>query len=152
MIASATDITLKPAPITPEWVREGNPQARNAVLSRSADGMATTLIWECTAGKFDWTYHIDETIYFLEGSAVISDGHAPPRRFGAGDVLFLPHGTVAHWHVEEYVRKVAFCRKTQPKLLTLGLKAARRMKKLATPLVAVRRSGEGDALSTALTN
>ncbi len=150
MIASATDIALKPAPITPEWVREGSPQARNAVLSRSDDGLATTLVWECTAGKFNWTYHIDETIYFLEGSAVISDGHSPPRRFGPGDVLFLPHGTVAHWHVEDYVRKVAFCRQTHPKLVTFGLKAARKMKKLAQPLAPSRRSREGDALSAAL--
>jgi len=145
MIPSATDIELKPAPITSSWVREGNPEARNAVLSKSADGTAMTILWDCTAGKFDWTYDIDETIYFIEGSAVIGDGHSPPRRFGPGDVLFLPHGAVAHWHVEQYVRKVAFCRKTQPKLVTFGMRAARRLGRIR------KRLSGGPAESNALT-
>jgi len=145
MIPSATDIELKPAPITSSWVREGHPEARNAVLSKSADGTAMTILWDCTAGKFDWTYDIDETIYFIEGSAVIGAGHSPPRRFGPGDVLFLPHGAVAHWHVEQYVRKVAFCRKTQPKLVTFGMRAARRLSRIRK-----RLSGE-PAESNALT-
>src|ERR1700761_7613770 len=97
MIASATDVALQPAPITPSWVRAGRPRANNAILSRSTDGMATTIVWDCTAGEFEWTYNIDETIYFLEGSAIISDGVSPPRRFGPGDVLFLPRGSVAYW-------------------------------------------------------
>src|SRR3982751_4361294 len=92
MIGSGTDVPLSPAPITPSWVREGAPQARNAILSGSSDGMASTILWECTAGKFEWFYEIDETIYFVEGSAIIGDAHNPPRRFGPGDVLFLPRG------------------------------------------------------------
>ncbi len=114
MIASLTTVDLRPAPIEPSWIREGNPMARNATLSKSADGLASTLVWDCTAGKFDWHYEIDETIYFLEGSATISDGVNPPKTFGPGDVLFLPRGAVCHWHVENYVRKVAFCRRTVP--------------------------------------
>ena len=148
MIASATHVELSAAPITSSWVREGAPQARNAILSRSSDGMATTIVWDCTAGKFDWTYNIDETIYFLEGSAVISDRHSPPRRFGPGDVLFLPHGTVAHWHIEEYVRKVAFCRKTQPKLVTFGMRAARKLVRVRQRLSGT--PAERDALTAAL--
>ena len=130
MIPSETDIPLAPAPITPSWVREGNPQARNAVLSRSSDGLATTIVWECTAGKFEWIYDIDETIYFIEGAAIISDGHSPPRRFGPGDVLFLPRGTVAFWHVEEYVRKVAFCRVKLPKPLEFWVRGTRKIKRM----------------------
>lgn len=148
MIASATDVELKPAPITSSWVRDGAPHARNAILSRSADGMATTIVWDCTAGKFEWTYSIDETIYFIEGSAIISDGHSPPRRFGPGDVLFLPHGTVAHWHVEEYVRKVAFCRKVQPRLVTFAMRAVRKLGRVKQRFSAT--TPERDALSTAL--
>jgi uncharacterized cupin superfamily protein len=142
MIASTTEVALGPAPITASWVREGNPQARNALLSRSADGTAFTVLWDCTAGKFEWTYSIDETIYFLEGAAIIDDGHSPPRRFVAGDVLFLPCGTVAHWHVEEYVRKIAFCRSTLPKVLELGFRASRKLKRM----IAADRDRSGGGL------
>jgi len=148
MIASATDVELKPAPITASWVREGSPRARNSILSRSTDGMATTIVWDCTAGKFDWTYDIDETIYFIEGSAIIGDGHSPPRRFGPGDVLFLPYGAVAHWHVEEYVRKIAFCRTTSPRVVSLGLRAVRKLGRIRQRFAAA--SAEPDALSGAL--
>ncbi|GJD82666.1 cupin domain-containing protein [Methylobacterium haplocladii] len=132
MIPSVTTVELAPAPIEPSWIREGNPMARNATLSSGADGMASTLIWDCTAGKFEWIYDIDETIYFLEGSATISDGHGPAKTFGPGDVLFLPRGAVCHWHVETYVRKVAFCRKTQPWLMTFPLRAFGKIKRILT--------------------
>jgi len=121
MIASVATVPLRPSPIEPSWIREGSPQARNNLLSCSADGMASTIVWDCTAGRFDWVYDIDETIYFLDGSATIGCESFPPRSFTAGDVLFLPCGTVAHWHVETYVRKVAFCRRTQPKAIALVL-------------------------------
>ncbi|HEX3862843.1 MAG TPA: cupin domain-containing protein [Stellaceae bacterium] len=107
--------------------------------------MAMTFIWDCTAGQFDWNYDLDETIYFIEGSAIISDGHSPPQRFVAGDVLFLPRGAVAHWHVEEYVRKVAFCRRTQSTVVRMGAQAVRKLKRLATPKDPLR-SPERDAL------
>jgi hypothetical protein len=136
MIASGTDQVLQPAPIEPSWIHAGDPQARNALLSRSADDTASTMVWDCTAGEFEWHYSIDETIYFIEGAAVISDGHSPPRRFVAGDVLFLPKGTVAHWHIESYVRKVAFCRRTQPAAVYLCLRAGRKAKRVAKRLAA----------------
>ncbi|MGU3536578.1 cupin domain-containing protein [Methylobacterium sp. A54F] len=129
MIPSVTNVELRSAPIEPSWIREGSPQARNATLSRSADGTASTLVWDCTAGRFDWHYEIDETIYFLEGEATISDGHGPARTFRAGDVLFLPRGAVCHWHVETYVRKVAFCRRTLPWSFGFALRAFGRLQR-----------------------
>lgn len=137
MVASVTNVDLRAAPIEPSWILEGAPHARNAVLSRSADGLASTLVWDCTAGKFQWFYDIDETIYFLEGSATISDGHGAPRTFTAGDVLFLPKGAVCHWHVEDYVRKVAFCRRTTPWLVGFAVRAAGRLRRTLLP-----RSGQ----------
>ena len=130
MIPSVTSVELRSAPIESSWIREGSPLARNATLSRSADGLASTLVWDCTAGKFEWHYDIDETIYFLEGSATISDGHSPPKTFVSGDVLFLPRGAVCHWHVENYVRKVAFCRRTQPRVLGLAMRAIGRLQRM----------------------
>nr|WP_165937870.1 cupin domain-containing protein [Methylobacterium segetis] len=141
MIPSVTTVELKPAPIEPSWIREGRPVARNATLSRSADGMASTLVWDCTAGTFDWFYDIDETIYFLEGSATISDGHAPPKTFRAGDVLFLPRGAVCRWQVETYVRKVAFCRRVQPRSVTLAIRVLGRLKRILGRTPAPKTSG-----------
>lgn len=133
MIASMTEVELKPAPIEPSWILTGTPTARNATLSRSADGLASTLVWDCTAGTFNWIYEIDETIYFLEGSATISDGVNSPKTFGPGDVLFLPRGAVCHWHVESYVKKVAFCRRTLPYSVGFVVRAFGRIKRLLNP-------------------
>lgn len=130
MVPSVTSVELRAAPIERSWIKEGAPAARNAVLSKSADGLASTLVWDCTAGKFDWHYDIDETIYFLEGSATIDDGQGTVKTFTAGDVLFLPRGAVCHWHVESYVRKVAFCRRTQPKLIGLAMRAVGRIQRM----------------------
>lgn len=133
MIASNTDVVLTSAPIERSWIRAGNPTARNAVLSKSADGTASTLVWDCSAGTFEWHYEIDETIYFLEGEAVIGDRHGPARTFRAGDVLFLPRGAVCDWHVPTYVRKVAFCRRTQPWIFGFVLRAAGRIQRTLMP-------------------
>ena len=106
---------LRPSPIDPAWIREGNPVARSAVLSRSADTTACTILWDCTAGQFEWRYSFDETVHIVEGSVIVSSQNSPPRRLEPGDVAFFPVGTIAHWQVETYVRKVAFCRHVLPK-------------------------------------
>src|SRR5437763_16860346 len=94
-IVSELNVMLKDAPINPNWIKEGHPRARNTVLSQSADGTASTILWDCTAGKFDWTYTFDETIYFLEGGVTIDDGHAGARYFQAGEVIYFPTGSCA---------------------------------------------------------
>ncbi len=110
IVHSNRDVALKPSPINPAWILEGQPVARNVVLSRSEDTTACTIMWDCTAGKFNWHYAFDETVHILEGSVIVSSENTPPKRLEAGDVAFFPVGTKAHWHVETYVRKVAFCR------------------------------------------
>jgi uncharacterized protein len=115
IIHANKDIALKPSPINPDWILEGDPIARNAILSRSDDTTACTIFWDCTAGKFNWHYGFDETVHILEGSVVVSSENTPPKRLVAGDVAFFPFGTKAHWHVETYVRKVAFCRRVLPR-------------------------------------
>lgn len=113
-VASDLLVELKPAPINKDWIREGNPVARCAVLSTSEDGVATTVVWDCSEGKFEWIYDFDETIHFLEGHVTIDDGHSKPRDYGPGDVLFFPAGARAHWHVKSHVKKLAFCRQVLP--------------------------------------
>jgi len=125
-----TDVELTPRPIEASWVIEGNPQATWHVLSQSADGLATTMIWRCTAGKFNWYYDFDETIMILEGCIVLESDTMQPTRYGPGDVIFFKNGAHARWHVEDRVKKLAFCRKTQPAWLGLALRVFLKLKRI----------------------
>lgn len=122
---------LNACPIRAEWILEGAPVARNAVLSRSADGGACTLIWDCTAGLFNWVYDIDETVYVLEGSVVVRNEAGVKRRLGVGDTAFFPSGSKAVWHVESYVRKVAFCRNPVPAPVMFATRVAKKLARIA---------------------
>jgi uncharacterized protein len=115
IVHSSQDVPLRSSPINPAWILEGEPIARKAVVSRSQDTTACTIVWDCTAGKFNWHYDVDETLHILEGSVIVSSSATPPKRLEAGDVAFFPAGTTAHWHVETYVRKVCFCRRVLPR-------------------------------------
>jgi uncharacterized protein len=125
-------------PIEHSWIIEGNPIAEGSVLSKSADGLAWTVVWQCSEGKFDWYYDIDETILILKGSIVIENDDLPPTRYGPGDVIFFKNGAHARWHVESQIRKLAFCRKTQP-LFSFALRASSKIKRTLMP----KRKAEG---------
>lgn len=133
ILPATTDVELHSAPIEPTWIIEGNPIARNALLSRSEDGTASTIVWECTEGKFHWYYDIDETIHILEGAIVLESDTMKPTRFGPGDVVFFKKGAHARWHVQGHVRKLAFCRKTQPKLVGLALRVIGKLQRTLFP-------------------
>src|SRR5277367_1979508 len=80
------------APIRASWILAGAPVARVALLSRSADGTASTYYWDCTAGRFNWYYSFDETLHILEGSVTLKLPSTGPRRVVAGDIVFFPAG------------------------------------------------------------
>jgi hypothetical protein len=126
-------VNLTPRPIEPSWIIEGNPVAQRCVLSESADGLASTMVWHCTEGKFHWYYDFDETILVLEGSIVLESDTMPARRYGPGDVIFFRDGAHARWHVEGHVKKLAFCRKTQPVLLGFALRAFSKLRRILMP-------------------
>jgi uncharacterized protein len=126
-------VNLTPRPIEPSWIIEGNPEAQWCVLSKSADGLASTMVWQCSEGKFNWYYDFDETILILEGSIVLENDTMRPTRYGPGDVIFFRDGAHAKWHVEGHVRKLAFCRKTQPVLLGFALRVISKIKRTLMP-------------------
>ena len=126
-------VNLTPRPIEPSWIIEGNPQAQWCVLSKSADGLASTMVWECSEGKFNWFYDFDETVLILEGSIVVESDTMPPTRYGPGDVIFFRDGAHARWHVEGRVKKLAFCRKTQPVLVGFALRVFSKLKRTLLP-------------------
>jgi uncharacterized cupin superfamily protein len=123
-------VDLTPRPIEPSWIIEGRPDARWCVLSQSADGLASTMVWHCTAGKFNWYYDFDETILILEGGIVLESDTMPPTRYGPGDVIFFKDGAHARWHIESHVKKLAFCRKTQPVWLGFALRVVLKLRKM----------------------
>jgi uncharacterized cupin superfamily protein len=131
--AASLVVNLMPRPIEPSWIIEGNPVAQSSVLSKSADGLASTMVWECSEGKFNWYYDFDETVLILEGSIVVESDTMPPTRYGAGDVIFFRDGAHAKWHVQGRVKKLAFCRKTQPVLLGLALRVFSKIKRTLLP-------------------
>ena len=133
IVASRTEVELSPAPINPSWIIDSNPVAKAAILSRSADGTATTIVWECTEGEFNWHYEFDETVYILEGSVVIESDTFKVTRFGPGDVVYFKKGACAHWRINEYVRKLAFCRHTQPWLVGTALRIVSKLQRSLNP-------------------
>lgn len=93
-------------PLPQSWILEGEPVARSLPLTQSADGHFTSGLWECTDGKFDFTYRCDEIIRLLEGAVTIElDG--AQRTLGPGDVAYFPQGATARWTVHGYVKKFA---------------------------------------------
>jgi uncharacterized cupin superfamily protein len=127
----SASVALEPLPIRPQWILEGTPVARYKVLSISRDGTAKTVVWDCTAGRFNWFYDIDETVYVLEGSVVLKNGDGSSKEVRAGDVVYFRAGSHAEWTVERYVRKVAFFRNPVPKYAMLSIRAMRLAARLA---------------------
>lgn len=111
--AMASDRFLS-APIRPQWVIHGKPQARAAELVRSPDGTCTSAQWECTAGTFHWFFWVEETVHILEGEVLVRDAAGRHNLLRAGDVAVMPANTWMVWHVERYVRKLAICRYPVP--------------------------------------
>ena len=56
-----------------------------------------------------------------------------PTKFGPGDVVFFKKGAHAKWHVQGKVRKLAFCRATQPKLVGFGLRVLNKLQRMMMP-------------------
>src|SRR6476661_7626473 len=124
------NVDLELRPIEPAWIIEGNPVSRSHILSTSSDGTSSTIIWQCTESRFNWYYDFDETIMILEGSIVLESDGMPPKRYGVGDVIFFRNGAHAKWHVESYVKKVAFLRQSIPFPVGIAIRTVNKLKSL----------------------
>lgn len=117
---------LVPHPIEPSWVREGKPVARAITLTESPDGLLTTGLWDCTAGKFTWIYGLDEIVHILEGEVHVDDGKRTHHLL-PGSILYLPNGLETVWTVPTYVKKMFVMRSAKPSPVR---RVARAVKKL----------------------
>ena len=123
VIAAADTAGLKSSPISPGWVLHGKPETRSKELARSHDRTSYAMVWDCSAGRFNWHYNKDETLVVTSGEAFISHAGGEERRIGPGDTVFFPAGTSATWRVPNYIRKVAFLRHTMPRPMGYGVLA-----------------------------
>jgi len=137
-IAAADKTDLESSPISPDWILSGSPVTRSKELARSRDLTSYVMVWDCTAGDFNWHYSKDETLVVTTGEAVITDSQGKERRIGSGDIVFFPAGTSSKWHVPKYIRKVAFLRHTMPSPAGYGV--------LAWNLILRKLRGQGGGL------
>ena len=114
---------LKPAPIPPSWILEGAPEARNKNLAESHDRACWKLFWECTSGRFNWHYDIDETAFIISGEAFITMDATGERRLGPGDMAFFPAGNTCTWRVPVRVMKFAVMRRPTPRPFAFAVRA-----------------------------
>ena len=112
-------------PIPSDWVLEGSPVARSKLLVGSSDDMASTHMWDCTAGRFNWFYTVDEVIHVLEGTVIIEDAAGERRQLCPGDTFLFPAGTRFHWTVPLYIRKLAFLHSPLSRKLRLAKRVFR---------------------------
>jgi uncharacterized cupin superfamily protein len=132
VIADPSTVKLEPAPITPGWIVEGNPEARAKELARSNDGTSVVVAWSCTAGRFHWHYSVDETVHVISGEVWLSNEDGVERRLGPGDMAFFPAGSSSIWRVPSEVRKLAVCRHALPQPLSFVLRVWRKLLAIMT--------------------
>lgn len=120
VIEPGASTDLEPAPITPRWIVAGTPEAQSKLLAKSHDRTSSIMIWECTAGRFNWHYNVDETVVIISGEVFITE-KGKERRLGQGDMAFFPAGSSCTWRVPERVKKIAILRKDLPPLLGIGV-------------------------------
>ena len=115
LIATADTADLNATPVARDWILAGKPETRSKALARSHDRTSSVVVWDCTAGCFNWHYNTDETLVVISGEAFINDPNGGEHRIGPGDIVFFPAGTSATWRVPNYIKKVAFLRHTMPR-------------------------------------
>jgi uncharacterized protein len=123
VLAASAAASLEPAPITPDWVLAGTPEARSKILAKSRDRTSYIMIWECSAGRFRWHYDEDETLTVISGEAFITDDMGREQRLGQGDMGFFPAGSSCTWYVPDRIKKIAVLRKDLPFPVGLGVRA-----------------------------
>jgi len=138
-------------PIDPAWILDGAPRARIVTLATGRDGWATTALWECTPGTFDWRFAWDETVHLLDGVVEVTLPDGTLHRLVAGSVAVFPAGSRAVWRVIEPVRKLAICRRALPTPLARLAEMPERLRARLARMVRAARRGGASAMPAVLT-
>jgi len=110
VMGTAASVELDPEPICEKWILSGKPSARSKVVARSRDWASKIVVWDCTAGRFQWHYDQDETIIVISGTAYLLGDNGEEHLFGPGDYGFFPAGSIASWRIDDHIRKIAVLR------------------------------------------
>jgi uncharacterized cupin superfamily protein len=108
-IATPTDDQFQSSNyVTPETLRAGDPQEREAVLYANPEGTFVISVW--TAEPY--TEHIDgypgdEYIRVLEGAFTLTTDGGEPQHYGVGDELRIARGWSGTWEVTAPFRKLS---------------------------------------------
>jgi uncharacterized protein len=111
---------LKPAPINPDWIIEGNPQARCGFPPESENRAVAAAVWDCTAGTFRWRFGWEETVVILEGEVEVTAADGSVTVLRKGDMGYFAADSWATWRVETYVRKVALLPRPRSMMLAIA--------------------------------
>lgn len=65
-------------------------------------------VWECTSGKFEYTYPGDEICTLLAGRIRVTEKNGTVHEYKAGDTFFTVKGETVVWEVLEKIRKIFF--------------------------------------------
>src|ERR1700738_3591180 len=88
---------LESWPLPDDWILEGAPDARGAVLSRSDDSRLIRGVWECTPGRFTWQFSYDETLVVVAGRATVEVDTGERVELEPGSMAFFGRGHDATW-------------------------------------------------------
>ncbi len=91
--------------LPPDWILEGTPDARGAVISRSDDSRIIRGVWECTPGTFNWVFSYDETLVVVSGRATVELDTGERVELAPGVMAFFGRGHDSKWTVHETLRK-----------------------------------------------
>ncbi len=125
-----TATAFRAAPLRPEQILDGTPEARTHDIGRSPDRNLSVNLWDCTAGRFRWVFDTDEIIHVLEGTVTITPEGGTARTLVVGDVAYFPSGLVTVWEIPTYLKKLAVHRDVD---LPLSRRIVGKLRRLLSP-------------------
>lgn len=105
-----------PFPATPDCEFVGEQEQNFTLLHHSADGAATTYLWDCAPGRLNFFCPREWTVYVAQGSLVVKDECGFHYHLSAGSSALFPAGSRADWCVDRHAHLVVFCRDALPRL------------------------------------
>ena len=92
--------------LAPEAESLGGGEQRDAPAFTNDDGTMFVGMWETTPFETEMgPFSVHEMCQILEGEAVITEEDGTEHRFGPGEFLFIPKGTVCSWKSDVPLRK-----------------------------------------------
>lgn len=80
---------------------------REVIFFENDTGTMSVGLWDCQAFDGDemGPFPCHEFVVMAEGEVTIREPGGIAQTFQAGDVFFVPKGTICSWHVPNYIRK-----------------------------------------------